>query len=337
MTRRFVAAIVALGLVPLVAPAPRAQQTEVGGHTVYVSVTGKNDVPIAGLVADNFRVREDNQQREILQVAAAPPPSHMAVLIDDGRAVDALSMVQDFRKTMPAVFREAMKMMPGTELAYWTLGEPPTRRVDFSTNITSFDATLAVYAGRPGPGASYLEAVYLSAGELRARNAPRPAIVAFLLEDNLEVAERKGEVVEAQVKASGASLWSIVLQPQMRSQMAPVAGDGGGGGFGARGGTDLSLGDLTSMMREGADAEDVNRLRDRGYVMGDVSRRSGGAERRVGSKQDVGRMFSRVFTMIAQRYAVTYARPAGAPVPKKLEVGLQGKSGTVVAPHWAVK
>jgi hypothetical protein len=48
-------------------------------------------------------------------------------------------------------------------------------------------------------------------------------------------------------------------------------------------------------------------------------------------------MFSRVLTMIAQRYAVTYARPAGAPVPKKLEVRLQGKSGTVAAPQWAVK
>ncbi len=171
----------------------------------------------------------------------------------------------------------------------------------------------------------------------RARNAPRPAIVAFLLEDNKEVAERKGEVVEAQVKASGASLWSIVLQPQMRSQMAPVAGDAPAGGFGGRGGTDMSLGDLTSMMNESASAEDVNKLRDRGYVMGDVSRRSGGVERRVGSKQDVGRMFTRVLTMISQRYAVTYARPAGAPVPKKLEVRLQGKSGTVAAPQWAVK
>ncbi len=337
MTHRFLVVIVALALVPLVARAPRAQQAEVGGHTVYVSVTGRNDVPETGLVAANFRVREDNQDREILQVAAAPPPSHLAVLIDDGRAVDALSMVQDFRKALPAVFREAMKLMPGAELAYWTLGEPPTRRVDFSTNITSFDATLAVYAGRPGPGASYLEAVYLTAGELRARNAPRPAIVAFLLEDNKEVAERKGEVVEAQVKASGASLWSIVLQPQMRSQMAPVAGDAPAGGFGGRGGTDMSLGDLTSMMNESASAEDVNKLRDRGYVMGDVSRRSGGVERRVGSKQDVGRMFTRVLTMISQRYAVTYARPAGAPVPKKLEVRLQGKSGTVAAPQWAVK
>ncbi len=337
MTRRFVVAIVALGLVPLVAPAPRAQQTEVGGHTVYVSVTGRNDVPVAGLVAENFRVREDNQDRAILQVAAAPPPSHLALLIDDGRAVDALSMVQDFRKMLPAVFREAMKVMPGTEVAYWTLGEPPTRRVDFSANITSFDAALAVFAGRPGPGASFLEAVYLSAGELRARNAPRPAIVAFLVEDNLEVAERKGEVVEAQVKAAGASLWSVVLQPQMRSQMGPVGDGGGGGGFGARGGTDLSLGDLTSMMNESASAEDVNKLRDRGYVMGDVSRRSGGVERRVGSKQGVGPMLSRVLTMISQRYAVSYARPAGAPVPKKLEVRLQGKSGTVVAPQWAVK
>jgi hypothetical protein len=334
MTRRFIVAVVAVALAPLATLVPRAQQQEVAGHTVYVSVTGRNDVPVPELVAANFQVREDNQQRQVLQVRPAPAPSHLAMLIDDGRAVDALSMVQDFRKMLPGVFREAMKLLPGTLMSYWTLGEPPTRRVNFTDNITSIDAVLAVFAGRPGPGASLLEAVYLSAGEIRAQNAARPVIVAFLVEDNMEIAERKGEVVEAMVKASRSSLWSIVLQPQMRSQMGPareVEPDDG------RGPTGQSLGQITASMTEMADAEDVNRLRDRGYVLGDVSRRSGGVERRVGSKQGIAPMYSRVLGMIASRYEVTYARPAGAPVPKKLEVRLQGKSGTVAAPQWAVQ
>jgi hypothetical protein len=333
MTRRFVVAVVALALAPLATLVPRAQQ-EVGGYTVYVSVTGKNDVPVAELVAANFQVREDNQQREVRQVRPAPAPTHVAMLIDDGRAIDTLAMVPDFRKMLPGVFREAMKLLPGSLVAYWTLGEPPTRRVDFTNNITSIDAALAVFAGRPGPGASLLEAVYLSSGELRAQNAARPVIVAFLAEDNLEIAERKGEVVEAAVKASGASLWSIVLQHQMRSQMGPAREAEPDDG---RGATSQSLGQITASMTEMADAEDVNRLRDRGYVLGDVSRRSGGVERRTGAKQDVPRVFSRVLTMIASRYEVTYARPAGAPVPKRFEVRLQGKSGTVAAPQWALR
>jgi hypothetical protein len=338
MTRRSIALVAALGLVPLFAPAPRAQQAEVGGQVAYVSVTGRNDVPVTGLTAENFRIREDNQNREILRVAPAPPPSHVAILLDDGRAVDALSMVQDFRKLFPAVFREAFKVLPQTQISYWTLGEPPTQRVPFTTNITSFDAALAVFAGRPGPGASVNEAVYLSAGEMRAQNAARPVIVAFLVEDNTEVAERRGEVVETMVRNSRASLWTIALQPQMRSQTAGAGGGGGGDiAAGGRGGTDMSLGDLTSMMDDTANRENVTRLRDRGYVMGDVSRRSGGLERRVGSKQDVGPMFSRVLNMIASRYEVTYARPAGAPVPKRLEIRLQGKSGTLAAPQWAVQ
>jgi len=333
MTRRLVVAVVALALAPVATLVPRAQQ-EVAGHTVYVSVTGRNDVPVAELTAANFQVREDGQQREVRQVRPAPPPTHVALLIDDGRAVDALAMVQDFRKMLPGVFREAMKLLPGANVAYWTLGEPPTRRVDFTTNITSIDAALAVFAGRPGPGASLVEAVYLSAGEMRAQNAARPVIVAFLVEDNLEIAERKGEVAETAVKAAGASLWSIVLQPQMRSNMGPTADPESDGG---RGDTGRSMGQITASMREMADAEDVNRLRDRGFVTGDVSRRSGGVERRAGSKQDIPRMFTRVLTMISTRYEVTYARPAGAPVPKRFEVRLQGKSGTVAAPQWALK
>jgi hypothetical protein len=327
-------AVVALALAPLATLVPRAQQQEVAGHTLFVSVFGRNDVPVTDATAANFQVREDNQQRQVLQVRPAPAPTHVALLIDDGRAVDQLSMVQDFRKLLPSVFREAMKVMPGAQVAYWTLGEPPTRRVDFTDNITSIDAALAVFAGRPGPGASLLEAVYQVSGEIRARNAPRAVIVPFLVEDNLEIAERKGEVVETAVKASRASLWSIVLQPQMRSQMGPAQEAEPDLGRGPAG---QSMGQITAGMREMADAEDVNRLRDRGYVLGDVSRRSGGVERRVGSKQDIPRMFSRVFTMIASRYEVTYARPAGAPVPKKLEVRLQGKSGTVAAPQWAVQ
>ncbi len=334
MTRRFTVAVVALVLAPLATLLPAQQAQEVAGHTVFVSVTGRNDVPVADLTAANFRVREDNQDREIRQVRPAPPPTHLAILIDDGRAVDQLAMVADFRKTMPAVFREALKLFPQTPVAYWTLGEPPTRRVDFTTNITSIDAALAVFAGRPGPGASLLEAVYLTAGEMRAQNAARPVIIAFLVEDNLEIAERKGEVVETAIKAARASLWSIALQPQMRSGMGPardVEADDG------RGATGQSLSQLTASMTEMADAEDINRLRDRGYVMGDVTRRSGGVERRVGNKQDIGRMFSRVLTMIGSRYEVTYARPAGAPVPKRFEVRLQGKSGTVAAPQWALQ
>jgi hypothetical protein len=331
MTRRLIVAAVALGLVPLLAPAPRAQQAEGAGHVTYVSVTGRNDVPVTGLVAANFRVREDNQDREILKVAPAPPPSHLALLIDDGQAIHALAMVPDFRKMLPAVFREALKVLPGAQLTYWTLGEPPTRRVPFTTNITSFDAALAVFAGRPGPGASLVEAVYLAAGEMTAANAQRPVIVTFVLEDNAEVAERKGEVAEAGVKQAGASLWTIVLQHQMRSQMGPTPDSPGGDP--SRGMTDMSLGELTSLSGGGG----LNQLRDRGFVSGDVTKRSGGLERRVGSKQDIGPMFSRVLNMIANRYEVTYARPAGAPVPKRFEVRLQGKSGTVAAPQWAVR
>jgi hypothetical protein len=159
-------------------------------------------------------------------------------------------------------------------------------------------------------------------------------IVAFLVEDNLEIAERKGEVAEAAVKNSKASLWSIVLQPQMRSNMGPAQEAEADLG---RGDAGRSLGQITASMREMADAEDVNRLRDRGFVTGDVSRRSGGVERRAGSKQDIPRMFTRVLTMISSRYEVTYARPAGAPVPKRFEVRLQGKSGTVAAPQWAAQ
>jgi hypothetical protein len=339
MTRRSFAIVAALGLVPLLAPAPRAQQTEVGGRVAYVAVTGRNDVPVTDLTAANFRVREDNQNREVLNVAPAPPPSHLTILLDDGQAVTALSMVQDFRKVFPTVFREALKLMPQAQISYWTLGEPPTQRVPFTTSITSFDAALTVDAGRPGPGASLLEAVYLSAGEMRAQNAPRPVIVAFLMEDNPEIAERRGEVVETMVRESRVSFWTIALQPQMRSQTAGFGGGGGGGdiGAGGRGGTDMSLGDLTAIMDDTANRENVTRLRDRGYVMGDVSRRSGGVERRVGSKQDVGPMFSRVLNMIASRYAVTYARPAGAPIPRRLEIRLQGKSGSVAAPQWTAQ
>jgi hypothetical protein len=41
--------------------------------------------------------------------------------------------------------------------------------------------------------------------------------------------------------------------------------------------------------------------------------------------------------MIASRYAVTYARPAGAPIPRRLEIRLQGKSGSVAAPQWTAQ
>ena len=53
-------------------------------------------------------------------------------------------------------------------------------------------------------------------------------------------------------------------------------------------------------------------LRGSAAVVSDVSRRSGGAERRMNSPQSLAQAVSRMVTMIGARYEVTYLRPAGA-------------------------
>ena len=295
---RFVASAVAIAL--LSAPTLLARQ-DARERQVLVSITGRNDVPTAGLTAADFDVREDGKSVEVARVAPAPPPSHLALVIDDSGALNSLGVVTSLREALKAVIATASTSMKGTEVALIGAADPPLMRMPFTADLSKASAMIEQLSPRSGGGGALLETLSMTLNDLQQRKAPRPVVLVFLAEDTTESARVKPNAIEAALRASGASLWTLSFESRTT----------------------------------GGDMEITQSMADRSAVVSDINRRSGGVERRMNSPQSLAQAFSRMITMIGSRYEVTYLRPAGATAaPKNFEVRSR-KGGTVSAPRWA--
>ncbi len=298
MNFRFIAPVIAVALLGSTGLIARQDARE---RQVLVSVSGRNDAPTAGLPAEAFDVREDGKSMEVARVALAAPPSHLALVFDDSGALGSLSVIQPLRESLKQIVAAVSKAMPQTQVALIGGGDPPMMRTPFTADLAKFGPSIDQFSPRAQAGGGLLEAISMTLADLQQRKAERPVVIAFAAEDTTESARVKPNAIEAALKASGASLWALVYETQKR----------------------------------GDDLEITQAMGDRSAVLSDISRRSGGLERRMNSPQTVPQAFDRVMTLIASRYQVTYLRPAGATAPPRNFEVRSRKGGTVAAPRWA--
>jgi hypothetical protein len=294
---RFALSIMAVGVLASVGLIASQDARE---RQVLVSISGRDDAPTEGLTADAFDVRYDGKTVDVVRVAPAPPPSHLALVLDDSGAIGGLGVVPALRESMKIAINMVANRMKGTEVAVIGSADPPMMRLPFTAELMKAVPVVNEFGPRPQAGGTLLESLSLTIADLQQRKAARPVIVVFSAENSSEAARVRGNTLENALRESGASLWAVVFQ-------ARATGD------------ELELSDSG----------------DRAMVLGEVTRRSGGLERRINSPQGLTQAFERVLTMIASRYDVTDLRPAGATgAPRNFEVRSR-KGGTVAAPRWA--
>lgn len=291
-------AVPAAGALALLSALPvGAAQREARERHVYVSVTTDNSSPVQGLTAADFVVRENDLSREILRVAPAPPPTHVALLVDDSAAMEPA--LAELRAGMTAFAKTMLALTPKPELAITTYGERPTRQVPYTTATEALDRGIGRVFPRPNAGGYLLEAIVEETTEMRKRKAERPVIVVLVNEDGPEFSNLTSERVQEALRAANASLWTVSLQTQ-----APA---------------------MTTEARE------------RGEVLTDVSAASGGMHQMIVSRQGIESALTRMARAIGARYDVTYVRPESLVPPDSLKVEVKRPSTRVWAPVWTGK
>jgi Ca-activated chloride channel family protein len=211
MTPQFSGVLLALALL---APGDVAAQRESGGRTrdVYVSVLDAKEVPVRGLTAADFTVREDGQPREVLKAGPATEPLDVALLIDDSQAADPA--LQQLREGVTAfVDRVAGK----GQIALVTFGERPTVLVDYTSNTELLKRGIGRIFPRRGAGAYLLEAIREVSRGLQKRKAARPVMVAVTMEGT-EFSNLYYENVLKDLQASGAALHVLAVGSPSQSQ-----------------------------------------------------------------------------------------------------------------------
>jgi len=197
------AAAITIGALLLGSLTAGAQGVE---RSMYVSVVDDSGQPVAGLGADDFRVREDGQQREVLRASPATAPIDIAVLIDNSQA--ASPFINDLRRALePFVTGLAAD---GHQIALVGLADRPTVLVDYSSSADRLKSGVQRLFAQDGSGTLLMDGLVDVSRGLERRESERRAIVVITTEgrdfSNLGH-ERTLEVL----RDSGAQLFALVV------------------------------------------------------------------------------------------------------------------------------
>ena len=265
-------------------------------RSVAISAVGAGDKPVTDLKISDVTVREDNREREVRRIAPAPPPTHVALLVDDSQVTK--DAVQFLRTGLNAFIKKMLSGEQAPQIGYWTFGERPTRRADFSPNSAQVERAIERTFALQGSGSYLLEAIDEVSKDLRKRKAERPVIVAFVDERGPEFSNLLHTNVGDTLKNAGASLWTITMQARNQNMGVPE-------------------------------------LRERAMVLGDVTGWSGGGNTVVLTPQALDGAFATVAEQILGRLAVTYVRPETLVPPEKIEVTVKRPDVKLRVPRWA--
>jgi hypothetical protein len=259
---------------------------------VYVGVTSSNGAPIRDVTATDFVVREDDRLREVLRVEPAPPPSHLAIIVDMSAA--AQDIVPNVRDGVSGFVQSLSMLDTPPALSIVTFGERPTVESPFTTSLPMTARAVVSLNARPNSGAYFLDAIVETAGALKKQNPKplQPAIIAFTIDESTEFSTVRAEEVAGALKDAGASLWVVSL------------GAGRGGN------------------------------RERGRVIGDVTRDSGGMNRPTLAPMGIDSAFRAIGSALMSRYDVVYGRPDALVPPSRLSIEVNNRAWRVTAPRW---
>jgi VWFA-related protein len=162
-------------------------------------------MPVTGLTIEDFRVREDNVEREVLKVGPNTEPMQIALLVDDSQA--ATNAVQPIREGLT----DFVNALQGKgEIALITVGERPTSVVQYTPSAEALKNGINRIFPRRGAGAYLVEAISEASRGLQKRNATRPVIVALTTE-GIEFGSGHYEQVLRDLYASKATLHVIAV------------------------------------------------------------------------------------------------------------------------------
>jgi hypothetical protein len=261
---------------------------------IYVTAADSQDRPIGGLGVDDFIIKEDGKERQILSVERAEIQPQISVLVDDnGTGVFGFGLV-----------RLAERLQGNAEMSFRTVINQVQLIADFSPDVNVWMAALGRLGVRPGTpeGGQLLEGIFETARDFTRRESRRPVILALTVGGDEQSPRLATQVLNELWKSHAALHVVFVNSPAVRPQRA------------ASRPSDLLEGGFNL-----------------GRVLGDGPKETGGRRREVLATGAVLNDVQRVASDLRDQYVIAYARPA-AGNPLRLQVTSKRRGVTVIAP-----
>lgn len=140
-------------------------------RTVSLVVLDEKGAPVTGLHPEEVAVLEDGVARDVASCESDTRPLALALLVDTSEAVGS-----EYRLELLGPLSRFLERLPEkTQFSVWTMGDRPTRLVDFTD-----DATLAINALKrvyPQGGNTLLDAIVEASRDLKKKEGDRSAVV----------------------------------------------------------------------------------------------------------------------------------------------------------------
>jgi hypothetical protein len=134
-----------LVLVALGAPALTAVQSGLN-KSLFVAVLDESGRPVRQFTADDVLIREDGQDRPVVEVKPASQPISVAFLIDTAqgtRVTDKYGTpeeyVRDLRVATSAFAHQLLTLSPDAQVSLMEFGQAAVTMVKYTSDLTEFD------------------------------------------------------------------------------------------------------------------------------------------------------------------------------------------------------
>ncbi len=206
MRGRLIAASTVLAIVATTAPA----RTQALQRIVYASVLDSAGAPVATLETTDVVIREDNVQREVLDVTPAADPMEIAILVDNSQAADPY--IRDYREALLAFINAIAADETGVrhQVSVITLADRPTINTNYTLDLAAAAKGSQRIFAMSQSGNYLLDGIVETSQGIKKRTAVRPVIVAITTEGP-ELSERTYQSVLGPLRESGAAFHVIVI------------------------------------------------------------------------------------------------------------------------------
>ncbi|HEX6737263.1 MAG TPA: VWA domain-containing protein [Vicinamibacteria bacterium] len=237
-------------------------------RTVSVTVTDEKGTPLRGLSAEEVVVLENGVARAVTRIEADERPLTVALLVDTSAPMGSLYRLN----VLDPVLAFLGRLPAGARYAVWTLGDRPQKVVDFTAE--SGEASRALKRVIPIGGNTLLDALLEVSDALKKQEGERTALVV-VTGSGLGFASQDRRTVVDKLKGSGLPVYAVQFDE---------VGDAG---------------------VQGAGPDQVGRL-DYDFVLGALTKESGGIWERPLSAMGVDRALRKVSSELTGQYRVSY-------------------------------
>jgi len=250
---------------------------------MYVTVTDQNGAPVQGMSAEDFTVREDGVQREVLRVEPATAPIEITLLVDTSDA--ASPYIADVRRAVTEFIKETAK---GNEIAVTSFGGRPQIIQPYTRSPELLDRAVGRLFSEQGTGAYLLEALASVAGGIAKRAPERAAIAAVVVQAAPEFSDVPYENVVRALRNCGARFDSVLL---------------------------------TTSAANRAGGERAVAMHARDVVLDEGTRATGGTNEQALSGLALTPALKAISAQLRNQYRLVYSRPESLIPPEKIDVG----------------